>query len=135
MQGVASVATQLEDGQLPVIVLGTGNEPDGLYPYMAAGALAIVDKSSADFDELAETTRSAVNGDPRTLREWHLKTSRHLPSAGSVPFGALAGLLPAMPTGVTTETDLIRLLRDALLERGDGGRLLLALNLATQPPR
>lgn len=77
------LTTQLEDGQLPVIVLGTGNEPDGLYPYMAAGALAVVDKSSADFDELAETIRIAVNGDHRTLREWHLKTSRQLRSAES----------------------------------------------------
>ena len=77
------LTTQLEDGQLPVIVLGTGNEPDGLYPYMAAGALAVVDKSSADFDELAETIRIAVNGDPGTLREWHLKTSRQLRSADS----------------------------------------------------
>ena len=59
---------QLENGQPPVIVLGIGNEPDGLYPFMAAGVPAVLDKSTTDFDELAETIRITVEGDVRTTR-------------------------------------------------------------------
>ena len=59
---------QLENGQPPVIVLGIGNEPDGLYPFMAAGVLAVLDKSTTDFDELAETIRITVEGGVRTTR-------------------------------------------------------------------
>lgn len=59
---------QLENGQPPVIVLGIGNEPDGLYPFMAAGVPAVLDKSTTDFDELAETIRITVEGGVRTTR-------------------------------------------------------------------